>query len=122
MAATKTHSGDINARTQDKIRSKIKVFEIVKALSDHILAGLKMTNTQVRAAEILLRKVSPDLLATAISDSRETGLPLLQIVRSPPPDAAVSPLAGATDQPHSKVSDQSEPAAAQDQAGVDSAA
>ena len=88
MAATKTHSGDINARSQDKIRSSIKALEIVKALSDHILNGLKLTNTQVRAAEVLLRKVSPDMLATAISDSRDTGLPLLQIVRRP---AAVGP-------------------------------
>ena len=112
MAATKTHSGDINARTQDRIRSKIKVFEIVKALQDHILDGLKMTNTQVRAAEILMRKVAPDLLATAISDSRETGLPLLQIVRSPRSDVAVSPIQEPTDPPHSKVSDQAGPAAA----------
>ena len=91
MAATKTHSGDINARSQDKIRSSIKALEIVKALSDHILNGLKLTNTQVRAAEVLLRKVSPDMLATAISDSRDTGLPLLQIVRGP---AAVGPDTG----------------------------
>jgi len=122
MAATKTHSGDINARSQDKIRSSIKALEIVKALMGHVLDGLKMTNTQVRAAEILLRKVSPDLLATAISDDRTTGLPLLQIVRSPRLDAGVSPIPKATDQPHSKVSDQPDAAAAADQAGADSAA
>jgi hypothetical protein len=117
MAATKIHSGDINARSQDKLRASIKAAQIIKALSDHILAGLKMTNTQVRAAEILLRKVSPDLLATAISDSRETGLPLLQIVRSPAAGAVSAPPA----QPHSKVSDQPEPGPAPAPA-VDSAA
>ena len=113
MAATKTQSGDINARTQDKIRASIKVFEIVKALQDHILAGLKLTNTQVRSAEVLLRKISPDLLATAISDSRETGLPLLQIVRNTPAESATHPL-------DSKVKPEPDPAA--DPASADQAA
>jgi len=99
MAATKTHQGDINARSQTKIRASIKALEIVKALSDHILNGLKLTNTQVRAAEVLLRKVSPDMLATAISDDRGSALPVLQIVRDTrlqaaqhPPDSKVSAL------------------------------
>jgi len=113
---------DINARTQDKLRSGIKAAEIIKRLSDHILTGLRLTNTQVRAAEILLRKVSPDLLATAISDDRTTGLPLLQIVRSPRLDAGVSPIPKATDQPHSKVSDQPAAAAAAPTDSADSAA
>ena len=73
--------GDINQRTQAKLRSGIKAAEIIKALSDHILVGRKMTNTQVRAAEILLRKVSPDMTATALSDARADTLPVLQIVR-----------------------------------------
>ncbi len=104
MAATKTHSGQVNAATQDRIRAKIKVFEIVKALQDHILAGLKMTNTQVRAAEILMRKVSPDLLATAISDARSDALPVLQIVRRGTGATPISPPESATDTPHSKAS------------------
>ena len=111
MAATKTHSGDINARTQDKLRASIKAAEIIKALSDHILSGLKMTNTQVRAAEILLRKVTPDLLATAISDDTGAGLPLLQIVRRPAANSAVSPLIDAQDRPV-PTSDPAKPAAA----------
>ncbi len=118
MAATKTHSGDINAATQDRIRSKIKVFEIVKALQDHILNGLKMTNTQVRAAEILMRKVSPDLLATAISDDRGSALPVLQIVRK---GAVISSDASAG-QPSSKVVDLPEPAADPASDSADSAA
>ena len=99
MAATDTHHGDINPRTQDKIRASIKAFEIVKALSDHILDGLKLTNTQVRAAEILLRKVSPDMLATAITSDTGSALPVLQIVRG----SAVSSTESATDSPRSKV-------------------
>ena len=104
MAATKTHSGQVNAATQDRIRSKIKVFEIVEKLQDHILTGLKLTNTQVRAAEILMRKVAPDLLATAISDARSDALPVLQIVRRGSVPTPISPPESATDTPHSKVS------------------
>ena len=110
MAATKTHQGDINARTQNKIRASIKAQAIVKALQDHILAGLKMTNTQVRAAEILLRKISPDLLATALVDGTDSALPVLQIVRSPRADSRVSPIEGPSDPPQSKVEPEPDPA------------
>jgi len=91
---------DINARTQDKLRSGIKAAEIIKRLSDHILTGLRLTNTQVRAAEILLRKVAPDLLATAITDDTGSALPVLQIVRG----SADTRIPVAQDQPRSKVS------------------
>ena len=75
--------GHINHRTQDKIRAGIKVGEIVKALQDHCLGRRKMTNTQVRAGEILARKILPDMVAqTLTADVSED--PLLQIVR---PDA-----------------------------------
>ena len=96
---------DINARTQDKLRSGIKAAEIIKALSNHILAGLKMTNTQVRAAEILLRKVTPDLLATAITDDSTRALPVLQIVRN----SADTRTQGPSDPPRSKVSPEPDP-------------
>ena len=76
--------GHINQRTQDKIRAGIKVQEIVNKLSAHILKGIKMTNTQVRAAEILLRKVTPDLTAQTLTASTSE-VPLLQIVK-PEPD------------------------------------
>ena len=100
MEKSRQQDGQVNARSQDKIRASIRVFEIVKALQDHILDGLKMTNTQVRAAEILMRKVSPDLLATAITDATASALPVLQIVRRPADTRPES----ATDQPQSKVS------------------
>ena len=39
-----------------------------------------MTNTAVRASEILLRKVSPDMIATALSIQDSAKLPLLTII------------------------------------------
>ncbi len=76
--------GHVNRRTQDKIRSGIKVGEIVKALQDHCLGKRKMTNTQVRAGEILARKILPDMVAQTHT-AGVSEVPLLQIV---PPDVA----------------------------------
>ena len=88
MEATKRNSGrygrdpEVSARNQDRIRSIIKVEEIVKKLNNHILGKAKMTNTMVRAAEILLRKIQPDLVATHITTDDGVGVPLLKIVRA----------------------------------------
>ncbi len=97
---------EISVRNQDRFRTLIKVAEIIEKLNDHILAGAKLTNTQVRAAEILLRKVQPDLLATAITDDTGTALPLLRIVRNP---ADMRTKSG-SDSPRSKVSTETAPA------------
>ncbi len=80
--------GHINRRTQDKIRASIKVEAIIKALQDHLLKGTKLTNTQVRAGEILARKCIPDLTATALTQS-SSEVPLLQIVK-PEPDSSAA--------------------------------
>lgn len=77
----KQRDGHINQRSQDKLRASIKCQEIIEAVQDHVLGNLKMTNTQIRGAEILLRKVQPDLTATALSDSSGSSLPLLKIIR-----------------------------------------
>ncbi len=79
--------GHINRKTQDAIRASIKAQEIVDCLNAHILGELKMTNTQVRAAEILLRKIQPDLTATQLTTEDGQGVPLLKIVRQAQPPA-----------------------------------
>ena len=82
--------GDINERTQAKLRSGIRAAEIINKLHAHILDGAKMTNTAVRASEILLRKVSPDMVATALSVQDSAKLPLLTIIRRDQPPKLVS--------------------------------
>ncbi len=87
MAETRGY--EINPRTQDKIRSSIKVQEIINKLQRHILGGEKMAATAVRAAEILLRKVSPDLTSTTLQADLATELPILKVVKNErPPKAA----------------------------------
>ncbi len=80
--------GHINRRTQDKIRASIKAQELIDKLSFHVLGKVKLTNTQVRAAEILLRKVTPDLTAQTLTTSTAE-VPLLQIVK-PEPDSSAA--------------------------------
>lgn len=89
---------EISARNQDRIRGLIKVEEIIKKLNNHILGKAKMTNTMVRAAEILLRKIQPDLTAIQLSQDSTAGVPLLKIVRAAAIEHEESKQAGAVGQ------------------------
>jgi len=51
-------------RLDDKWREKIKHSMLVTRLRKHAAGEIEMTTTQVRAAEILLKKVLPDLKST----------------------------------------------------------
>lgn len=59
----------------DRTRQKIKVGLLIKKLSDHVLEGKPLENSQVRSADILLKKALPDL--TAVELSGEGGGPLV---------------------------------------------
>jgi hypothetical protein len=48
---------------------KIKTSQILNRLSNHTFGKVKLTATQVRAAEILLRKVLPDLAASQVDQT-----------------------------------------------------
>jgi hypothetical protein len=73
---------EISPLNQQRLRTLIKTQEILNALQNHILAGTKLTTTQVRSAEILLRKVAPDLQATALSADDTLDLPILKIIKN----------------------------------------
>jgi deoxyribose-phosphate aldolase len=98
---------EISERNQERLRKLIKVEEIIKKLNDHVVGSAKMTNTMVRAAEILLRKVCADLTkvcadltATALTTDQGATVPLLQIVRA----ASAEVLKTSTGAPSSEVS------------------
>lgn len=55
MAATK------GAQYNERFRARVKATLLAKRLQDHALGFVEMTATQIRAAEILLRKAVPDL-------------------------------------------------------------
>lgn len=53
----------VKIRHDDETRLKIKVSQLINRLQDHALGHCEMSNTQVRAAEVALRKALPDLTA-----------------------------------------------------------
>ena len=56
-----------NKATHDyKTRQKIQISQLINSLTNHVLGKSEMSSTQVRAAEILLKKTLPDLQQTTI--------------------------------------------------------
>jgi hypothetical protein len=49
------------AWTPQKVRDRIRVSMLVKRLTDHVVGKNEMSQTQLKAAEILLKKSLPDL-------------------------------------------------------------
>ncbi len=45
----------------DETRAKIQTSQIINRLQDHMFGKIKLSKTQVQAAQILLKKVLPDL-------------------------------------------------------------
>lgn len=50
--------------TPDLVRQRIRTTKLAQRLMSHALGEVGMTQSQVRAAEILLRKTLPDLSST----------------------------------------------------------
>ena len=78
MAGSGPNIGPLN---QARLREIIKTREILERLQKHILGKSILTTTQVRAAEVVLRKVHPDLQATALSADDTLELPILKIIK-----------------------------------------
>lgn len=51
----------IGRRHQEDVRRKIQSSQLINRLSDHVFGKNELSPTQVRAAEILLKKSIPDL-------------------------------------------------------------
>ena len=59
------------AWTPEIVRKRIRIAHIVRALQRHIFGDSEMSATQVRAAEVLLRKALPDQSAMQHSGAIE---------------------------------------------------
>lgn len=84
MAARKT-KGTKDVPWDQRTRDRIKTSMLVNRLSDHVLNDAKMSQTQIRAAEILLNKTLANLSATEI-----TGDVAHYVARLPQPAASIS--------------------------------
>jgi hypothetical protein len=52
---------------QDEVRTKIQTSQLINRLTDHALNGPCLDASQVRAIEILMKKVLPDLQSIDLS-------------------------------------------------------
>jgi hypothetical protein len=55
-------------RQDDRTRERIRAAYLVNRLQDHVAGKIELSPTQIRAAEILLWKCLPDLLAAQVID------------------------------------------------------
>jgi hypothetical protein len=74
MAARKIHT-----TLRDEWRQKIRASMLINRLQDHAFGEVDMSPTQLKAAEILLKKVAPDLARTEMTG--EDGGPQELVVR-----------------------------------------
>lgn len=55
----------------DEVRAKIQASQLLNRLHDHAFGNLDLTQTQLKAIEILLKKSMPDLSAVSAEHSGE---------------------------------------------------
>ena len=63
----------INLKHDAETRAKIQTSQLINRLQSHANGEVEMTSTQVRAAEVLLKKAVPDLQAITHSGDEESG-------------------------------------------------
>lgn len=52
---------------QDDVRAKIQAGQLLKVLEDHALSDTELSQSRIKAIEILLRKKLPDLTAITLT-------------------------------------------------------
>jgi hypothetical protein len=56
----------MNKLHQEDVRKKIQASQLINCLTNHVLKGAEMSVSQIKAAEVLLRKSLPDLSAVQL--------------------------------------------------------
>ena len=62
----------INLRQDEQTRARIQTTKICERVQQHAMGKLELTATQLKAAEILLRKTLPDLQAVTHSGDQHS--------------------------------------------------
>lgn len=68
----------ISPKLDQSWREKIQISMLINRLMDHANGTVEMSNTQIKAVEILLRKSLPDL--AAVQHSGEGGGPIKMVI------------------------------------------
>ena len=67
----------------DGMRRRIRVADIIEKMQNHVLNRVEhpMSPTQIRAAEVLLKKAIPDLQQTELKASQELGAAFISAMK-----------------------------------------
>ena len=65
----------LRPKHSDEIRTKIQASQLINRLQGHVMGTVKMSPTQVKAAQILLSKSVPDLSRVEMSGPEGGGIP-----------------------------------------------
>jgi hypothetical protein len=71
----------MNKLHQDDVRKKIQASQLLNRLTDHAFGEVELSQSQIKAIEILLRKSLPDLSAVTISGDDKNPLMVETIKR-----------------------------------------
>jgi hypothetical protein len=61
----------VKIKIDDKTRDKIRTTQLLNRLNDHVFSDTAVSQTQMKAIEILLRKSLPDLSAVTLSGDED---------------------------------------------------
>ena len=61
----------LNPAHDEKTRAKIQTSQLINRLISHVNGEVELSSTQVRAAEVLLKKTLPDLSAVELGSDPE---------------------------------------------------
>ena len=68
---------------QDDVRRKIQASQLINVLQHHALTeDSELSQSRIKAIEILLKKSVPDLSAVQIDDGKDTGQSVADVVRT----------------------------------------
>jgi hypothetical protein len=67
----------VKIKIDDRTREKIRTSQLLNRLNDHIFSDAEISQTQLKAIEILLRKSLPDLSSVELSGNDDHPLKLV---------------------------------------------
>ena len=77
---------NVKIKIDDRTRDKIRTSQLLNRLNDHVFSDTDISQTQLKAIEILLRKSLPDLSAVELSGNDER--PIKMVVEWQKPDGS----------------------------------
>lgn len=69
----------ITIKHDEKTRDKIRTSQLINRLNDHVFKDVVVSQTQMKAIEILLRKSLPDL--TAVTVAGDPDAPVQMVIK-----------------------------------------